>query len=402
VQDDLASTLVPHIHTSKMNNRNITKPLTSIQNTGRGKAAADNVSEKTVPRAKLKLKSFERTMSPAVAKVILIAGQRNPKIYEPSTVEELESTMLFYDAGKWQLSDTEQILHRSNVFISNHPIKDQRELSRNLMDDILALHAAGECHERDVLQVATRLGSKTLQIFAGAFDSLLTQRTCVTFHQATRALYMPTLRVRHLLDSCHVSTLSTIACAICMTDSEEKDGDLLVAAVLAKAKDMETRQIPMCGGNYHPCQDMCPIIDLLHPTWEDTKRFNNPKTKNMLRAAIRAALETSVNSAPPALNYAMPKEARIAFENGLPDLQDFLRSPHETCVSLRILSSAGETAISRLITNKMKPGTLIARFEGTRDRKVVIQKGHAETPEMTQARRKRKETHKKMLKDMTR
>jgi hypothetical protein len=159
----------------------------------------------------------------------------------------------------------------------------------------------------------------------------------------------------------------------------------------------------MRGGNYYPCQDKCPIIDLLLPTWEATKKFRNPKTKNTLRAAIRAALETSVNSAqPPAVNYAMPKEARIAFENGLPDLQDFLRSPHETRVSFRILSSAGETAISRLIINKMKPGKLVARSEGPAyDRKLVIQKGHAETAEMTDARRERKEKHTKMLEHMT-
>jgi hypothetical protein len=375
-------------------NRN-TKPLTSITNTVRGRAA-DNVIKNTVTAAKPNLKSFERSMSPSKAKAILKAGQKNPKIDDPSTKKELESTISFYEAGMWHLSDTEQILHRSNVFISNQPIEDQRELSRNLMDDALHLHAAGECHVRDVIQVATRLGSKSLEIFAGAFDSLLMQK-CATSRQATRALYMPTLR--RPLDSSH-ALLPLIASAIYRTGSEGKDGDLLVAAILAKAKDMEERQIPMRGGNYYPCQDMCPIIDLLYPTLEDAKKFKNPKTKNTLRAAIRAALEKSVNSAQPvAINYAMPKEARIAYENGLPDLQDFLRSPRETSVSIRILSSAGETAILRLISNKMKPGNLLARSEG---RKLVIRKGHAETPEMTKARRERKEKHKKMLEKMMR
>lgn len=338
-------------------------------------------------------------MSPSEAKAILQAGQHNPKINDPSTKEELESTISFHEAGMWQLSDTEQILHRSNVFISNQPIEDQRKLSRNLMADILALHAAGECHLRDVIQVATRLGSKSLEIFAGAFDSLFMQQ-CVTSYQATRALYMPTLR--RPLDSSH-ALLPLIALAIYTTGSEGKDGDLLVAAVLAKAKDMEKSQIPMRGGHYYPCQDMCPIIDLLHPAWEDAKHFKNPKTKNTLRAAIRAALETSVNSAQPAVNYAMPSEAHIAYEHGFPDLHDFLRSPRETSVSVRILSSAGESAILRLISNKMKPGKLVVRSEVTvYDRTLVIRKGHAETPEMTEARRERKEMHKKMLDKMTR
>jgi hypothetical protein len=379
-------------------NRN-TKPLTTITNTVRGKAA-DDFTKKTTTAKKPKMKSFQRIMSPSEAKAILKAGQQNPKINDPSTKEELEVTLSFYEAGIWELSDTEQVLHRSDVSISKQPIEEQRELSRNLMDDILALHAAGECHARDVIQVATRLGSyKRLEIYAGAFDSLLTHK-CITSRQAIRALYMPTLR--RPLDSSH-ALLPLVALAIHRTCSEGKDGDLLVAAVLAKAKDMEKRQIPVRGGNYDPRQDVCPIIDLLHPTWEDTKKFKNPKTKNTLRAATRAALEKSVNSAQPAVNYAMPKEARIAFENGFPDLQDFLLSPRATCVSFKNLSSAGETAMLRLIINKMKPGKLVARSEGTGyARKLIIRKGHAETPEMTQARRERKEKHRKMLEKMTR
>lgn len=89
----------------------------------------------------------------------------------------------------------------------------------------------------------------------------------------------------------------------------------------------------------------------------------------------------------------MPTEADIAGKKGFPDMKKFLLSPTETSLSLN-LSKAGRMAVHRLIDYSMGHGKLRHHSEGSgRSRYLVVTKCNAESPEMIQKWKERKEMH---------
>jgi hypothetical protein len=137
----------------------------------------------------------------------------------------------------------------------------------------------------------------------------------------------------------------------------------MVSQIVLEAENMNVRQSYKIGyGRYLAGQDKCPIIDLLHPTWEALGE-HLVTAKGTLKTAINSGLLESLSEAKKtAPDYPMPEEARIAQANGFSDLAKFLLDPLETTMNLE-LSKNGRMAVHRLIDNKMGYGKLYHQSE---------------------------------------
>mmetsp|Transcript_7627 Transcript_7627/g.16741 ORF Transcript_7627/g.16741 Transcript_7627/m.16741 type:complete len:403 (+) Transcript_7627:134-1342(+) len=390
--------------------------------TNAAKRKADDDAELSSTK---KLKSHKRTMTMEQAKQLLAEDEAKRKVQnkiirnKQKEIRELKKKLkeaedcvkkakAANDAMDSHYVEAEMMaLSDSEIIISMIPYKSPSEkIARNAMDDMLSLG-----NDADIIKLAgciRDLGKESLLL--GALKSLLAVEQPSSIHAKTlRILYIPLLqgevkptdrKTWPVIASAMTHGVSALPADLVDADSRSKEYELLYDTVLQNAKLMK-EDSPLLCGNYNSYRDNCPIIDLLHPTYEAITHESGNAIKAKLKAVIKEGLTESINEVQSVPDHSMPTEAEIAGKNGFPDIQRFLLSPTETSIRLN-LTKSGRMEVHRLIDNKMcSYGKLRHCSKGTgRDRCLVVTKSCAEPPEMIKTKEERKQKHKEMLDKM--
>mmetsp|Transcript_28524 Transcript_28524/g.60785 ORF Transcript_28524/g.60785 Transcript_28524/m.60785 type:complete len:458 (-) Transcript_28524:185-1558(-) len=289
------------------------------------------------------------------------------------------------------------------------------------MDDI----ATG--NEGDLFRLAECICGLSNDAMQGAIESLLvaaSMQPCGDHKMAAantlRKLYLPLLNGTVKFQVCYkmwplVASAMHIGSSVLQdnlgaerynelhADAISKDYILLSNSVLEMVDKMKKNEY----GSYHSNADKDPIIDLLLPTYNAIDREGGGSVEAKLLEIMKKTLLESINEVQPIVDCAMPMEAAIADKKAnltkalKGELMSFLLSSTETKLKMN-LSKGGRMEVHRLMDDHMKYDTKLKHeSEGYgSDRCLVIRKTNAESPEMVQEKKERKEKYMEILNDL--
>ena len=414
---------------------NCSNPLTSVENELKRKVGETDTTRSGLATKASKtqqaiaLKSVPRKMSREEAQASLSSAtndlkQNKKRILEKQkdiralrtqlkvaekTLSELKSSndtleRQLRDFSYLAKSDIDRIRHR--VFQNPHGLVDG--VPFKIMEGICTLLANGQASPFEFLKLVADIGnSKNVAHYdlkMGALEWLNKKEMCNNVElEALSKLYTPVLTDSHLQSSSPCKIWPLIVRAL------EKRGSLQLEywqfglAVASKSQLMKKESSTNQYKSQSSFHDHCPILDLLHPTYEAMRSNNDPRatlTKTALKRLLLDALEVSTNTPSVHVDNRMPVEAAIAAKGGFKNIEKFLLSKTETILNLN-LSKNGRMQVHRLIDNSMRYGVLKHQSGGTgRDRVLVIEKTIGPSPETLDIDQKRRAQHKKILQEM--